>query len=123
MKRILLFLSALAFAPFAFAGEVKVAWDASTPTDKVAGYEVLYGTTKGGPYVIKLDVGNVLLRTISGLSAGLTYYSVVRAYTEGKTVFSGNSNELEIAMPAAVQLLAPGNYRFPEGSVLTVPPK
>ena len=47
-----------------------------------------------------LDVGNVLTKAVSGLSAGTTYYYRVRAYNTGGT--SGNSGTITVAtLPAA----------------------
>jgi hypothetical protein len=44
-----------------------------------------------------LNVGNVLFKAVTGLTAGITYYYRVRAYNPGGT--SGSSNTIEIYIP------------------------
>lgn len=73
--------------PVATSGQVTVSW---VTTPGATGYKVKYGTTAGS-YSTTLDVGNVLSKTITGLTNGTTYYFAVTAYnTAGE---SANSNE------------------------------
>jgi hypothetical protein len=65
-------------------------WNPS-PSPAVAGYNVYYGTVSGN-YTDKVVAGNVTTITVSGLTAGVTYFFVVTAYdTNG--LESGFSNE------------------------------
>ena len=65
-------------AAHASAGQVNLAWDAvSAPT--LAGYRLYYGQTLG-TYTTHLDVGLQTTATVTGLTAGQTYYFVVAAY-------------------------------------------
>lgn len=57
---------------------VQVSWIPS-PAPEIAGYHVQYGTSPGN-YSNSILVGDVASTTISGLSAGVTYYFVVSAY-------------------------------------------
>lgn len=73
------------------AADLEFQWDAaSDPT--VIGYVIEYGT-RSGTYTHEIDVGNTRHRTIGGLSAGATYYFVVRSY-DAAGVFSVASEEL-----------------------------
>ena len=53
-------------------------WNANTEST-LAGYIVQYGTQSGNP-TTSIDVGNVTSRTVTGLTAGTTYYFRVVAY-------------------------------------------
>ena len=53
-------------------------WNANTESN-LAGYIVQYGTQSGNPST-SINVGNVTSRTVTGLTAGATYYFRVVAY-------------------------------------------
>jgi hypothetical protein len=57
---------------------------------------VSYGTTKGGSYTSKSDVGKVTSATLTvpNPTATTTYYFVARAYDANKSVYSAYSNEV-----------------------------
>lgn len=81
-----------------------LAWDANTETD-LAGYRLSYGTAPGS-YSTTVDVGKVTQWTVSGLSAGVTYYFVVRAYNTAGLVsdFSNPVNETIVIVPQTGRL-------------------
>ena len=82
----------------AMAAQVTLAWDPNTESD-LAGYRVHYGTASGS-YTSHTDVHNVTSFTVTGLTAGQTYYFAATAYdTSGNE--SGYSNPLSYAVPAA----------------------
>ncbi len=85
----------LLFAAHASAGQVHLAWDAvSSPS--LAGYRLYYGQTSG-TYPTYIDVGLQTTATVTGLTAGQTYYFVVTAYdTAGDE--SGPSNTVTVTM-------------------------
>lgn len=91
------------------AEEVSLAWEASTPTDQVAGYEIRYGLATGDASFVH-DAGNVLATTITGLESGRTYFFRARAYNMGKTVFSPDSNE--VMKEFVLVLTAPINLKI-----------
>jgi hypothetical protein len=62
----------------AWAGQVRLAWDANTEPD-LAGYRVYYGTSTGN-YTASVNVGNVTSATIPNLTDNVTYYFAVVAY-------------------------------------------
>lgn len=74
----------------AFAGSVTLVWDPSA--DPVAGYKVFYGTASN-TYTNEIDVGNRTSATVSGLTNGVRYYFIVRAYSPSG-VLSAASNEV-----------------------------
>ncbi|MGH9891650.1 MAG: PKD domain-containing protein, partial [bacterium] len=80
------------------AGQVTLAWDASTSSG-VAGYEINYGQTSGS-YATQVDVGNQTNYTVTGLNDGETYYFAAKAYDSGKTTFSVLSNEVSATIPS-----------------------
>src|SRR5437867_3476178 len=88
-------LGLAAFAGLSFAGDVGLAWDASTGA---AGYKVHFGTASG-VYGTPVDVGINTTYTVTGLAAG-TYYFAVTAYNSSG-VQSGFSNEVNWAVTAA----------------------
>jgi hypothetical protein len=82
LKRILGFAALavvlLANTTLAAASNVALAWNTDAdPT--VVGYNLDYGTSSGSLTTTQ-DVGNVTTATVSGLTAGTTYYFAVTAY-------------------------------------------
>jgi hypothetical protein len=88
----------------AFAGTIKLAWDApttnidGTPLTDLAGYKIYYGPTSGS-YTNTLDVGNVTTSAVNNLTDGLTYYFTVSAYNSAG-VESSFSNEVSKTLPS-----------------------
>ncbi len=74
------------------AGQVTLAWDASGSLG-VVGYEVSYGLSSGS-YTANVDVGSKTTYTLTGLQDGKKYYFAAKAYTIGKAIRSGVSNEV-----------------------------
>lgn len=62
-----------------FAGEIKLAWDASP--EPVSGYRLYYGLSSGN-YTENIDVGKVTTYTLTGLQDGQTYYIATTAYND-----------------------------------------
>jgi chitinase len=90
-------LSALLISLLARAEEVTLAWNANTETD-LAGYKIHYGTSSC-TYTTSLDVHNVTTYTVTGLSAGQTYFFAASAYN-ASGLQSGHSNEVSHTIPA-----------------------
>src|SRR5215213_8219006 len=80
----------------AYAQTATLAWDASPDA---TGYTVRWGQT-AGKYTESRDVGNLTSTDISGLTPGVTYYSVVEAYANGMS--SAPSNMLQFVAPVSV---------------------
>ena len=71
-------------------------WNANTETN-IGGYIVQYGTQSGSPST-SIDVGKVTSRTMTGLTAGTTYYFRVVAYnTSGQQ--SAPSTQVSYTVP------------------------
>ena len=83
---------------YAQAGQVTLAWDASSSSG-VAGYEINYGQTSGS-YTSRIDVGNQTSYTVTGLNDGAIYYFSAKAYNSGKTTWSGFSNQVSATIPS-----------------------
>ncbi len=79
---------------------VTLGWSASTDTN-VAGY-YLYLSTNSGSYGSRIDVGNVTMATIAGLTGrSTTYYFVASSY---------NSSRMESTMSSQVSFTTSSNY-------------
>jgi hypothetical protein len=75
---LLSFLIPLGFSQILWAADVRLVWDANTEPN-LAGYRVYYGTaprTYGPP----INLGNVTSHTLTGFTAGQTYFFAVTAY-------------------------------------------
>ena len=98
LASLVMFANLLFFcSTYAQAGQVALAWDASTSSG-VAGYQLGYGQTRGS-YATQVDVGNQLNYTLTGLNDGATYYFAAKAYDSGKATFSAFSNEVSATTP------------------------
>ena len=89
------------YSPDAVAVDVKLAWDASTPSSNVGGYRVHYGLSSGIPsgiYPNKVFVGNQTNYTLSGLISGKTYYIAVTAHAAIGFDESAFSNEVSVTI-------------------------
>ena len=80
----------------AMAAQATLAWDPNTESD-LAGYKVHYGTASGS-YTVHTDVHNVTSYTVTGLTAGQTYYFAATAYDASGNE-SGYSNPVSYAAP------------------------
>ena len=114
LPRNLLFFSALLLAllitVWARAEQATLAWNANTEPD-LAGYKLHYGTASNS-YSVHIDVHNVTTYSVTGLTAGQTYYFAATAYdTSGNE--SGYSNQVVHSVPAANA--APSTPSTPSG--------
>lgn len=92
------FALALAFFAFpAFAGQVSLAWNAST-SSTVTGYKVHVGTASRS-YSSHIDVGASVSATVPNLASGTKYYYAVTAYNSAG-VESSYSNEASSTIPS-----------------------
>ena len=97
---LLLFLAipALLFtAVNADAQQVTLAWNACA-SSSVTGYDVYYGTASGN-YAYHVNAGNTTSYTMTGLSAGATYYFAVTAYDSSGDQ-SATSNQVSYTVPS-----------------------
>jgi hypothetical protein len=94
----------------ALAGQVSLAWDASTaPT--VTGYYLYYGVASR-TYTSQIDVGNQTGSTVSNLTAGQTYFFAVKAYdaARNESPFSNEvSGTITAPTPATTTLASSTN--------------
>jgi hypothetical protein len=94
----LFFLCALSAFP-AKSESVKLGWDAS-PDASAVGYNIYYGTASHS-YTSKITLGNVTSATVSGLTAGTTYFFAATTYNSTNQE-SDFSNEASYAVPLPV---------------------
>jgi uncharacterized protein YceK len=85
--------------PSAQAGQVTLAWDASTEST-VGGYQLYYGQTSGN-YTDSVDVGKQISYALAGLQVGKTYYFAVKAYDTARTIWGSFSNEVSHTIGAS----------------------
>ncbi len=89
----------------ASADSVTLGWD---PSDGATGYKVSWGPASGS-YPSQADAGSATTFTISGLTAGATYWAVVQAYND--TGISPYSTPLQFTVPglSCTASIAPGS--------------
>ena len=97
----------------AHAGRVTLAWDPSL-SGNVTGYTVHYGTASG-VYTGSVDAGNQTTYTVTGLTRGVTYFFVVRAYSPSGS--SAPSNEVSgVSVNSPPTITNPGNLTVAPGA-------
>src|SRR5687768_3066787 len=97
-------------------------WNANTESN-LAGYIVQYGTQAGNPST-SIDVGNVTSRTLTGLTAGSTYYFRVVAYNSTGQQ-STPSSEVSYAVPSVpgtptITSVTPASGPATGGTLITI---
>jgi fibronectin type 3 domain-containing protein len=85
--------------------QVSLSWTASSDNVGVAGYQILRSTTNGTGYA-QIATSNSNSYTNIGLTAGTTYYYVVRAYDTSNNV-STNSAQAQATVPIPSDVQAP----------------
>ena len=98
---------------------IDLIWNAN-PEPELVGYKVYYGTASG-VYTQSVDIGNQTTATLTNLSEGVTYFSVVTAY-DAERLESPPSVEISftpVAPPppptvTLETLTPPDNNPFPE---------
>ena len=104
-------LLTLLISVWARAEQVTLSWEASSEPD-LAGYKIHYGTASNS-YTVHIDVNNVTTYTVTGLTAGQTYYFAATAYDS-----SGNESEYSNSVSQAFSAVnaAPTTPSTPTGS-------
>ena len=100
-----------AISSYAMAAQVTLAWDANSESD-LGGYRVHYGTSSTS-YSVHIDVNKATTYTVTGLTAGQTYYFAATAYdTSGNE--SGFSNMVSSTTVSDLNI-APSAPAVPSG--------
>ena len=104
-------LLTLLISVWARAAQVTLSWEAGSEPD-LAGYKIHYGTASNS-YTVHIDVSNVTTYTVTGLTAGQTYYFAATAYDS-----SGNESEYSNSVSQAFSAVnaAPTTPSTPTGS-------
>jgi type IV pilus assembly protein PilY1 len=92
----------LVFTQPAWSAQIKLAWDANTASD-LKSYKVYYGTVSKS-YTGTVDIGDITTYTLTGLSAGQTYFIVVTAYD---TSYNESVYSIEVS-GVAIEVVTPG---------------
>lgn len=94
------------FSGPSFAAQIKLAWDPNTEP-YLTGYKIYWGGTSQS-YGSPIDIGNVTQYTLTGLTAGSTYFVAITAYGLPESE-SGFSNEVMgvATEPAPVVVISP----------------
>ena len=90
-------LLSLLLIPIAYSAQLTLVWNPNTEVD-LAGYKIYYGTASR-TYGNSINIGNVTIYTLTGLSAGQRYFIAVTAYNEFGE--SGYSNEVNGVAPTS----------------------
>jgi len=105
MRFCIVILMGICLASFAWAGSLRIVWDANTESD-LQGYRVYWGTASK-KYTWQKDVGLLTQCEISDLRDGITYYIAVTAVDEW-------GNESAFSQEASATLTSGGNPSLPE---------
>src|SRR3954468_13042451 len=97
------------------AGTLTLAWD-PTCDPTVSGY-ILYWGNQSGSYPSSLNVGNTTSRQLSGLTDGMPYYFIVRAYNAQGTL-SGPS--IEVSRRVGIPMSTLGDFNGDQRSDIGV---
>ncbi|SVD14250.1 uncharacterized protein METZ01_LOCUS367104, partial [marine metagenome] len=94
-------------------------WDASKMGD-LAGYKFYYDTDSSGyPYANSVDLGNVVTKSLTGLSVGTKYYVSVSTYdSDGNE--SWYSKEVSVTMNSTPVIAAVSDVTIKEDETATV---
>ena len=92
----------LVFTQPAWSAQIKLAWDANTASD-LKSYKVYYGTVSKS-YTGTVDIGDITTYTLTGLTAGQTYFIVVTAYD---TSYNESVYSIEVS-GVAIEVVTPG---------------
>ena len=88
------------------AATVTLAWDRSADPS-VTGYTLYWGN-QSGSYPSSLNVGNLTQAQVAGLTDGMPYYFVVRAYNSSGML---SAPSVEVSTPRRHSLLSPRRFR------------
>ncbi len=114
----ILFLSI--WAPQAFAGRLKLAWDPVPNAENGCGYKIYYSTSAGGQVFVK-DVGKRTSCTLDDLEDGQVYNFAATAYgSDGRE--SDYSNGITHRVPAGVSARSAETIAASDLTVVTASP-